>query len=134
MTKNEKGSDEKREAGGESSPSQEPQITAKETAAARGKVKTRRTLRKAKGRAQATSATPERRPARAKARRPHATSSGVRRRAVPAEARLPVPVAKVRRRRRTADGNSVFDALYRLAAALGYRLELRALGGKQRAR
>ena len=130
MAKSEKGSDEKPAAAGVSLPSPEPD-TAAAKPIARRKVKQRRTSRR---KTPAKSATPRRR-AQAKARRARGAASGVRRRrVVPAEARRPVPAAKVRRRHRTADGARAFDALFRLATALGYRLELHALRGKQRAR
>ena len=128
MTKNEKGSDEKPAAAGVSLPSPGPD-TAAEKPIARRTVKKRRTPRR---KTPAKSAVPKGR-ARIKARRARGASSGVRRRrVVPANARHPVPAVKVQRRRRTEGGEGVFDALFRFAAALGYRLELRALRSERR--
>jgi hypothetical protein len=94
-----------------------------------------RTRRRRKGAAVAKSRTPKGTRARTKVRPPRVRSTAVRRRQAVRESsrRHPLTTVKVRRRRRGPD-TAVIDALFRLAAALGYRVELRALRRKQRAR
>ncbi len=124
MMKNEKHPDDKPAAGTESSLERQAAVEQNDTAA-NSIVKKRRTRRRAR-KAPARAATPTR--AVTKTRRTRVLSAKTTRpRVARARSRRGAPPPKVRRPHRSDEFASLWEALFRLAAAVGYRVELRAV-------